>query len=55
MGRIPQAGKNAREVALSRIIGNVAEKVVRHAPCPVLMIKPRAAPDDAAARPRDNS
>jgi universal stress protein A len=25
------------------IIGNVAEKVVRHAPCPVLIIKPRAA------------
>lgn len=24
------------------IIGNVAEKVVRHAPCPVLTIKPRA-------------
>jgi|SRR5438132_4483860 len=25
------------------IIGNVAEKVVRHAPCPVLTVKPRAA------------
>jgi nucleotide-binding universal stress UspA family protein len=25
------------------LIGNVAEKVVRHAPCPVLTIKPRAA------------
>ncbi|MGH7767425.1 MAG: universal stress protein [Candidatus Binatia bacterium] len=25
------------------IIGNVAEKVVRHAPCPVLILKPRAA------------
>lgn len=24
------------------IIGNVAEKVVRHAPCPVLTVKPRA-------------
>ena len=22
------------------VIGNVAEKVVRHAPCPVLMLKP---------------
>jgi nucleotide-binding universal stress UspA family protein len=25
------------------LIGNVAEKVVRHAPCPVLTVKPRAA------------
>jgi nucleotide-binding universal stress UspA family protein len=25
------------------IIGNVAERVVRHAPCPVLTVKPRAA------------
>lgn len=25
------------------LIGNVAEKVVRHAPCPVLILKPRAA------------
>jgi nucleotide-binding universal stress UspA family protein len=25
------------------IIGNVAEKVVRHAPCPVMTVKPRAA------------
>lgn len=25
------------------IIGNVAEKVVRHAPCPVLIVSPRAA------------
>jgi len=24
------------------LIGNVAEKVVRHAPCPVLIVKPRA-------------
>jgi nucleotide-binding universal stress UspA family protein len=24
------------------LIGNVAEKVVRHAPCPVLTVKPRA-------------
>ena len=25
------------------VIGNVAEKVVRHAPCPVLTVKPKAA------------
>jgi nucleotide-binding universal stress UspA family protein len=25
------------------LIGNVAEKVVRHAPCPVLIVKSRAA------------
>jgi nucleotide-binding universal stress UspA family protein len=24
------------------VIGNVAEKVVRHAPCPVLTVKPNA-------------
>lgn len=33
------------------VIGNVAEKVVRHAPCPVLTVKAKAAPqsEDAAA------
>jgi len=24
------------------VIGNVAEKIVRHAPCPVLTVKPKA-------------
>jgi nucleotide-binding universal stress UspA family protein len=32
------------------IIGNVAEKVVRYAPCPVLTIKPRAAKKSAGKR-----
>ena len=32
------------------IIGNVAEKVVRHAPCPVLTVKPRA----ARRKPKEN-
>jgi universal stress protein A len=33
------------------VIGNVAEKVVRHARCPVLTVKPKSAPglDEAAA------
>jgi nucleotide-binding universal stress UspA family protein len=32
------------------IIGNVAEKVVRHAPCPVMTVKPRA----ARRKPKEN-
>ena len=32
------------------VIGNVAEKVVRHAPCPVLTVKPKAvSPRDKTA------
>lgn len=31
------------------VIGNVAEKVVRHAPCPVLTIKPKSLPGVAEA------
>ena len=32
------------------IIGNVAEKIVRHAPCPVLTVRPRAARRQASAK-----
>jgi len=31
------------------VIGNVAEKVVRHAPCPVLTVKPKSVPRVAEA------
>jgi universal stress protein A len=33
------------------IIGNVAEKVVRHAPCPVLIVKPRAVRRKLSTKP----
>ena len=37
------------------LIGNVAEKVVRHAPCPVLTVKPRVARPKGSAAARTNS
>lgn len=35
-------GTHGRTGLKRLIIGNVAEKIVRHAPCPVLIVKPRA-------------